>query len=293
MRSFLSIFLLLAVIFTSAQDNTAKIKDLEMKAVKQLREARQFNTLELQYEPIKAFEETVREIMTFDEAFDFKFDSLGKLISTIKSPDGAFRIFNWNMMYGEYEEEKYYCLIMKKDPKDGTFVTIELWDKSNDMSPMVEFDALTEKKWFGCLYYSILPIRKGTSTIYTMLGWDGNTMLSNKKIIETMKFHKKDQVKFGEAMFKSDDDKTKRRIIFEYTKQAVMSLKFEETKKEQFIVFDHLTPLTNGGDYGPWKAPDLSFDAYALQNGKWVYVKDFDARTYKKFKGRYNEPKNN
>ena len=27
--------------------------------------------------------------------------------------------------------------------------------------------------------------------------------------------------------------------------------------------------------------PDLSFDAFVLENGKWKYLKDFDARTNK------------
>lgn len=291
MKWFLFISFCIFLVPLSAQSNFEKLKELEMTAVNQLRDARKFNTLQLQYEHIKAFEETVREIISYNEAFDFKFDSLGKLISTIKSPDEAFRIFNWNMQYGDYEEQKYYCLIMKKDPKTGNFVTIELWDKSEDMGMQVEFDALTEKKWFGCLYYKIIPLKKGSNTIYTLLGWDGNNMLSNKKVIETMKFYRSDRVKFGEAMFKSEEEKTKRRVIFQYNKQSVMSVKYQETKKEQMIIFDHLSPTSpNLEGMKDWYVTDLSFDAFVLNNGKWVYVKDVDARTGKKFKSKYNAP---
>lgn len=273
-----------------SQSNLDKIKELEMEAVTKLNEARQFKSIKDQHPHIQEFEEVLREMMTYDETFTHDFDTLARLISTIKSPDGTFRIFNWNMEYGEYKEHKYYCLIMKKDPKSGDFVVIELFDHSEDYYYEAEFKALTDKKWYGCLYYEIVPIEKGLKTQYTLLGWDGKNNMSNQKIIETMKFHKKDAVKFGEAMFKSDDEKTKRRVIFEYTEDAVMSLKHSKTKKEEMIIFDHLSPISPAVDLPSWYAPDLSFDAYVLQNGKWVYVKDVDARTGKKFKSKYNTP---
>lgn len=290
MRVLLFILFISSTLFTWSQSNLDKIKKLEMDAVTKLNEAREFKTIKDQHPYIQEFEEILREMMTYNETFTHNFDTLARLISTIKSPDGAFRIFNWNMEYGEFKEHKYYCLIMKKDPKSGEFVIIELFDHSEDYYYEAEFKALTDKKWYGCLYYEIVPIEKGFKTQYTLLGWDGKNNMSNQKIIETMKFHKKDAVKFGEAMFKSDDDKTKRRVIFEYTEDAVMSLKHSKTKKEEMIVFDHLSPISPAVDIPSWYAPDLSFDAYVLQNGKWVYVKDVDARTGKKFKSKYNTP---
>ena len=107
-----------------------------------------------------------------------------------------------------------------------------------------------------------------------------------------MQFNRSDEVKFGQAIFKGDDDKTKRRVIFQYNKQSIMSLKYQETKKEQMIIFDHLSPtspLYEG--MRDWYVPDLSFDAYLLENGKWVYLLDVVARTGKKFKNKYNDPK--
>lgn len=291
MRILTFILLLLIGSLLFAQGNIDKIKELELTAVTHLNDARQFNTLKGQHENNQAFENTLRQMMEYDETFTYDFDTLAKLISTVKSPDGAFRIFNWNMEIGDYKEHKYYCLIMKKDPKTGEFVIIELYDHSGDYYGDAEFKALTDKKWYGCLYYNIIPIQKGLKTQYTLLGWDGKDNMSNQKIIETMKFHKKDAVKFGEAMFKSDDEKTKRRVIFEYTEDAVMSLKYSKTKKEEMIIFDHLSPISPAIDLPSWYAPDLSFDAYVLQGGKWVYVKDVDARTGKKFKSKYNNPK--
>lgn len=290
MRFITFILLLTSFAFCFSQGNLEKIKELELQAVTQLNEARQFKTLKDQHEKNQAFENTLRQMMEYDETFTHDFDTLAKLISTIKSPDGAFRIFNWNMEFGDYKEHKYYCLVMKKDPKSEEFVIIELFDHSADYYGDAEFKALTDKKWYGCLYYDIIPFQKGLKTQYTLLGWDGKDNMSNQKIIETMKFHKKDAVKFGEAMFKEDGEKTKRRVIFEYTEDAVMSLKHSVTKKEEMIIFDHLSPISPAVDLPSWYAPDLSFDAYVFQNGKWVYVKDVDARTGKKFKSKYRAP---
>lgn len=296
MKLLLSISFLIPSLIFFSQANLEKIKELELEAVTLLHEARKFNTLPEQHEKNQAFEEKIRELMEYNETFTHDFDTLAKLISTIKSPDGAFRIFNWNMEYGDFKEHKYYCLMMKKDPKSGEFVIIELFDHSADFFEDVEFKALTDKKWYGCLYYSIIPIQKGFKTQYTLLGWDGNNMLSNKKIIETMKFNKKDELKFGEAMFKSEEDKTKRRVIFEYTEEATMSVKYQKTKKIEMIVYDHLSSIVPGAEdisHGPWSGPDGSYDGYVLENGKWVRLKDVDARTDKKFKTKYNAPKEN
>ncbi len=293
MKVNLFIFAVLLAIAPMAQSNIEKIKELELEAVAKLHEARQYETIKEQHQYNQEFEEILRKMMEYDETFTHDFDTLARMISTIKSPDGAFRIFNWNMEYGDYKRHKYYCLMMKKDPKSGEFVIIELFDHSDDFPYDVEFKALTEKKWYGCLYYKIIPIDKGWKTQYTLLGWDGNDMLSNKKIIETMKFHKSDRLKFGEAMFKEDGEKTKRRIIFEYTEDAVMSLKHQKTKKEEMLIFDHLTSIVPGGDeLNIWMGPDLSFDAYLLENGKWVYIKDVDARSNQKFRSKYNAPDN-
>ena len=46
-----------------------------------------------------------------------------------------------------------------------------------------------------------------------------NEATLNKKIIESMAFHKKDAVKFGLPIFSSDDFRTKRRVIFQYNKK--------------------------------------------------------------------------
>lgn len=294
-RIFSIIFLLIvssSMLGQSSSDIDA-LQKLEAKLIVKLNEVRSFTVRSEQIKPNKEFEELLRKALAYDGAFIYPFNDLAKMMGTIKSPDETFRLFNWNLEYGEHEEQKYHCLIMKKDPKRDQFVIIELFDKSENASYQVEYEAKTEKTWYGALYYKIIPVQRMGGTVYTLLGWDGNNMMSNKKIIETMQFNRTDKVKFGQAIFRAEDDKNKRRVIFQYNKQSVMSLKYQKTKKLEMIIFDHLSPTSpNLEGMKDWYVPDLSFDAYVLQNGKWQYVPDVDARTGKKFKTKYNAPKN-
>ena len=297
MGRFFIIAIFSVLCFFSWGQNTSDYETLqrmESELMKKLIEVRSFKDRSEQITPNNEFEALLRQALAYDAAFTYPFDSLGRMMGTIKSPDNAFRLFNWNLEYGEHEEQKYHCLVMKKDPRKDEYIIIELIDKSAKASYQVEFEAQTQKDWYGCLYYKIIPMEKMGGTIYTLLGWDGNNMMSNKKIIESMQFNRTDQIKFGQAIFKSEDDKTKRRVIFEYTKQSVMSLKYQQTKKQEMIIFDHLSPTSpNLEGMKSWYVPDLSFDAYVLENGKWVFVPDVDARTGKKFKTKYNDPKDN
>lgn len=294
MRRFISIIFILIVssgLFGQSSSDMEALKKLEEQLITKLKEVRTFTERSDQIKPNNEFEELLRKALAYDGAFVYPFDELGRMMGTIKSPDGAFRLFNWNLEYGEHEEQKYHCLIMKKDPRKNNFVIIELFDKSENASYQVEYEAKTEKTWYGALYYKIIPVERMGGTVYTLLGWDGNNMMSNKKIIETMQFNRTDKVKFGQAIFRAEDDKSKRRVIFQYNKQSVMSLKYQETKKTNMIIFDHLSPTSpNLEGMKDWYVPDLSFDAYVLQNGKWQYVPDVDARTGKKFKTKYNAP---
>ena len=235
------------------------------------------------------FENHLRKVLRYDQAFTFKFDSLSKMMSTITSPDNAFRIFNWNIELSK-QEHIYHCLILKYNPKSKQYSIIKLQDKSaSAFDP--EYLSYSDKTWYGALYYKIIPIKKPNSTIYTLLGWDGNNQFSNKKIIESMAFHKKDAVKFGLPIFSSDDFRTKRRVIFQYNKNSYMSLKHKKSKKQELIIFDHLTPKSpNLEGMKDWYVTDLSFDAFKLEKGKWIYIQDIDVQQSSVDKRPYNSP---
>lgn len=99
--------------------------------------------------------------------------------------------------------------------------------------------------------------------------------------------------KFGTPIF-NIGKKVKKRVIFEYNSQAIMSLRYDEDKK--LIIFDHLSPPDPSleGQY-QYYGPDGSYDALKFKKGKWILLEDLDARnkrkSNKKTLQKYNQPK--
>ena len=286
------LFFILLVLHTSSSVSAQDIKQAEDSLVLLLKHARAASHDRELDERNKVFTEYLRKTLTEKgkEAYNHPFDSLGKIMCTLKSTDNEFRLFNWNMEKPTTERHTFYCFIMRYNERKDEYVLIELQNRSHIFS-RPEQETTDEKKWFGALYYKIIPVKSGGKTIYTLLGWDGNNRLSNKKLIETMTFSGVQKVKFGHPIFKDEEGHLKKRVIFEYSEQAYMSLKLYPDKKAPRIVFDHLSPETEQvrGHYHFYK-PDFSYDAYIFSNGKWVYEKDVDARNSGKSKLPYNDP---
>jgi hypothetical protein len=287
-----NIFIVLLVVLSNTlqaqQANYSKEEDTLYQLLEIVRATK---NLEVQDSLHTQFYEKFKTFVEDNDVFNYPFDKLAKVMCTLTSPDNSFRLLNWNIEYGEHEEQKYYCFILNKDPKNGGYFVIELKDRSS-ISTNPEAAQYTEKNWYGCLYYKIIPLDKAGTPLYTILGWDGNDKLSGKKIIETMTFQGLKKVKFGFPIFKIEDDVSKRRIIFQYSSQSTMSLKYSVIDKKHVLIFDHLSPQApHLHEFKEWYVPDGSFDSFIWTNGKWVQEKDVDAKSGKKFKTKYNEPK--
>lgn len=202
-------------------------------------------------------------------SFNFKFDSV-KTISIVNSPDNRFRIFSWHIM-NEDGSYRFYGTIQMNTP--GTLVMQPLVD----YSPLIKNpeDTVTDNtKWYGAQYYQIIAVN-AANPYYVLLGWKGNTVKSTKKVIETLSFKNGTPV-LGNAVF-DGNHKTRRRVVFEYSRQASMMLKYEPA--HNLIVFDHLAPSGKKmeGMYDNY-GPDLTYDGYKLQNGRWVFQDNLDMR---------------
>ncbi len=202
-------------------------------------------------------------------SYHYKFDSV-KTVSQIYSPDNQFRIFTWNVM-NEDGSYRYYGTIQLNT--NGALKMFPL----TDYTPFVknpEDSTFTAQKWLGAQYYKI--IKAGTvNPYYVLLGWKGNTVKTTKKVIEVLSFKNNAPV-FGLPVF-DENNKTHKRIVFEYSRQASMLLRFVPDR--ELIVFDHLAPRdpkvkTDFSFYGP----DLTYDGYQLKNGRWKLVQDLDMR---------------
>lgn len=214
------------------------------------------------------FKVELEKTFQLKEVFDYPFSKLTSL-GSIKSSDEVVRIFNWNVEHEDFSQS-YFCYIMQRNPRSNTIEVTELIDNSAQLEERPE-QILTADNWYGALYYTIIPKEKSGKTYYTLLGWDGNSLSSNVKIIDVLYFSGS-KPKLGYNLFKTEEG-IKKRIFFEYKEQAIMSLKYD--KARNMIIFDHLSPETPAlkGFYS-YYVPDLSYDAFEFDKNYWEYRSD-------------------
>lgn len=233
------------------------------------------------------FKTLLAETIALEGAFAYPFDSL-TTIGKLRSPDNVFRFFNWNVESNNHTHMYYgFILIQGKNDKGKV---IEVIDKSATITKP-DSKVLDPKMWYGCLYYKIIISSEKPTTQYTLLGWDINSELSSKRIIEVMTI-KGDKVTFGDPVFNIEGVGIKRRIVLEYNAQAQVTLKYNEPKYT--IMYDHLIPEAPWADgIYEFYIPDGSYDGFELQeDGTWLYKPDVDARREKDDSDKlYNEPR--
>ncbi len=250
------------------------------------------------------------EVLATKKSFDYPFDSL-KSISNLISPDKRFRIYTWAIVKtdGIYNQ---YGFIQVYNNKKKKYDFYSLNDKSEDIQA-AEFQILDNQNWFGAMYYKILHNSTDNNEYYTLLGWDGNDGVSYKKVIDVLTFKANSKPFFGSAIFRKGKDKP-RRIIYEYSAQAIMTLRYEVqqynikerlkkpvkgkhfdivTKRTEMIVCDRLVPLSpNLEGQRQFYVPETNvFDAFIFDNGKWTFIEDVDARNPANFKDKIATPK--
>ncbi len=263
------------------------------------------------------FINTLSKVLADERSFKYPFDSL-KNVARLYAPDESFRIINWNLALenGTFE---YFGFIQVKAGGGLDYRVYELKDKSSEIeSP--ETMLLTNDRWFGALYYKIIPHKVKDKEYYTLLGWDGNNNISKKKLIDVLSFKSSGKPQFGAAVFKKFKDKEKIvRIIFEFSARASMTLRFEKqylhviaqskdkktskekVREEPMIIFDNLVPLDSRLNANPadligqyqFYVPETNvLNGFTLKDGKWYFVRDIDARNVKEPKKKKTKAKN-
>jgi hypothetical protein len=215
------------------------------------------------------FIKTLVTALKIPNSFLFPFDSL-KTISILNSPDNRFRIFSWHIEYidGSY---RFYGAIQMNTGSGLKLYPLE------DYSPILKNpeDSVTDNhKWFGAQYYKIVWV-DAPNPYYVVLGWKGNTPESTKKVIDVISF-KNDKLELGLPVF-DEKGKTKKRVIFQYARQASMLLHY--VPEQRLIVFDNLVPPDKKSKDKPETyGPDLSYNGFRLKNNRWEYVDNIDMR---------------
>jgi hypothetical protein len=216
------------------------------------------------------FIKTLVRALKIPHSFNFPFDSV-KSITIRNSPDNRFRLITWHLDFDDGSYRYFGTIQMNTGEK-------LLMYPLSDYSPFIKKpeDTVTDNtKWYGAQYYKIIPVYTEQNPYYVLLGWKGNTVKTNKKVIDVLTF-RDDRPVFGHSVF-DGNGKVRKRVVFEYTRQASMWLNYDDD--QHLIVFDHLSPPDKKmtGKYDSY-GPDLSYDGYRFKNGRWEYVENLDMR---------------
>ncbi|MEA3451958.1 MAG: hypothetical protein U9Q83_08675, partial [Bacteroidota bacterium] len=205
-------------------------------------------------------------IFSDESSYNYDFSDLKKHCSILKSDDGLMQIISWNI-YISTGEYFYFGYIQYKPNKSDEFYFYELKDVSASIENP-KFSNLNTNKWYGCIYYDIIEQKEKKKTIYTLLAWDGNNRLTNKKIVEVISF-RNNKPNFG---YNFDiNGKKHKRLIFEYNKRVSMTLRWDE--KMKVIVWDHLAPKElRYREMYQFYGPDFTYDALKFEKRKWVFI---------------------
>ncbi len=217
----------------------------------------------------KQFKKLIEQTLNEPTIFDVTFTKL-RTLGVIDSPDKLVRIVNWNVEQDDGTQKYFAYVLHRNSLKDTKHKVIELIDKSFLLTAKPE-ETLEADMWYGALYYQIIPVEKANKTYYTVLGWDGGTRMSNTKLIDVICFSG-NSLKLGYPLFKSGST-TAKRMFYEHSERSVMSLRYEPEYNR--IIFDHLMPETPTmvGFY-EFYVPDMSYDAFVLDNNRWVLKED-------------------
>lgn len=215
--------------------------------------------------------DALEPVLKHPDAMHYSFGKF-ETMSTIVSPDGAFRIFNWNVE-NDNRVHSHYCFLIRPKRSGKENQVIELTEDKITISRKPE-QMLTARNWYGAIYYNIVPVKRGRQTYYTVFGYDGNDRSTNMKILDVFYFKGK-TLRMGHPMFQESPGSPNylKRVFFEYSEKASITVNMNESYAA--IVFDHLVPeLPNLKGMYDFYIPDMSYDAYVWGKDVWLYKED-------------------
>jgi hypothetical protein len=268
MKKKISLLLLVLASLSSQAQDTVKMRlyedTLQKFAYTVLNGANQDQRIKASYTLIPILVNALKQ----ENSFKYHFDSLTS-VSILYPPDKAFRIFTW-FFRGDNGAYRYFGAIQMNKKELELY---PLYDYSDSVKRPAD-TVLTNESWFGALYYNIQPVKaKGGQTYYMLFGWDGNDLLSSKKLIDVLYFDK-DKPKFGAPLFEFTGDRAKEkpvRFILEYRRDAGITLNYSAEQKK--IVFSHLVAPSESAADGKFTfLPDGSYDGFQWKGGKWKFI---------------------
>jgi hypothetical protein len=216
------------------------------------------------------FIKTLVRALQIKNSFYYPFDSV-QGVSKLYAPDSTFRIFTWNISFDDYYSRQRGAIQIRTN--DGSLKLVALRDCSEFTTDAMD-SIRTKVNWIGAVYYDIVKTSYNGKNYYTLIGFDNNSVMSNKKWIEVLTFDQKNDPVFGGQYFNYQQDSMKRttqyRYSLEYKKEARAILKYDEESK--LIIVDHLISETDEPDNKWTYVPDGDYEAFKWQNGQWMHI---------------------
>lgn len=266
---------ILIIIFLGVSYLANAQKDLFVNAEKRIKDlSAQVYGAKSDKEKLEANEQLKDElysIVSHKKSLRYGFENL-EHISIIEPEDKSFRIFTWGLHY-KSNLFQYFGLIQYYDKKQRAQVVHMLRDESHRITTP-ENKTLRPDYWYGALYYDIIVNEFDGRKYYTLLGWDGNTEKSEKKIIDVLWFNNSKDLIFGAPLFISDLG-IQNRVILEYNELASVTLEYKP--KSEVILFDELEPVD--GESTKVKTayvPTLNYNGFIFKKGKWNLLKHLE-----------------
>ncbi|MCX6305571.1 MAG: hypothetical protein NT040_11435 [Bacteroidetes bacterium] len=246
----------------------------------------------------QVFLNDLADALKLPAADTYPFESLKTLVK-IASPDNKFRIFHWNLPYGNGNNRYYGFIKMIGEEPPLVYPLNDI----SDSLPSPDTMFLDNMHWPGALYYKVIPVETASGQMaYTLLGWAGRNTAITQKVIEVLFFDDLKRPHFGYKLFPGYLGGNMTRIIFKFAATTTMSLKFEKiqmeagkrwnSKKREFdynkvdtrvIVFDRMGPLDPQleGQFKFYVPSGDIFDCFAFQENHWIFKAGVDSRKKK------------
>jgi hypothetical protein len=215
------------------------------------------------------FTRTFVRALQIKNSFYYPFDSLIS-IAKVVPPDSTFKIFTWQLAINGDMIRQHGAIQM--NTKDGSLQLFPLIDKT-DLIKNIEDTVTSNRAWIGALYYKVIQEKAFGKTYYTLLGFDDNNMVSDRKIIEILTF-KNGQPVFGGPYFSFQNSGmhsgTMDRYVMEYKKNAGPKLSFDNGM--DIIIFEHLVSETGEPKKKYTYIPDGDYEGLKWKDGKWIHI---------------------
>lgn len=290
----------------NAEAEKIYIQTIERRLAKNARAVMSFEQEEIRKKNIEDFNANFISTLQISASFDHPFDSLPQ-VSKLHSPDRRFRIYTWSYPHRDGKYTYYGCIQIPSQGRPKVIVLNDVSDKI--MGEDVFFMQGSPQKWFGALYYKIVAKQVGDRTLYTLLGWDGNTPEVAKKLVEPLFITPQGRAIFGLPIFMIGDDikrmglsaferRPVMRLIYSYSGSVSMQLNYQ--KDLDMIVMDNLSSFSRElkgninirdrqkkRDKNPkYFSPDMTVNVMHFQNGRWILTKNIDLDKLRKQRSR-------